>query len=37
MPKSRSAFPPEFRALMVALARAGRSPKELDREFAPSD
>jgi transposase len=40
MPKKRSAPPPayapEFRAQLVALVRAGRTPEELAREFEPS-
>ncbi len=36
MPKSRPPYPAEFRAQMVALVRAGRSPEELAREFEPS-
>lgn len=40
MPKKRSAPPlayaPEFRAQLVALVRAGRTPEELSREFEPS-
>ena len=35
MPRTRPAYPPEFRAQMVALARAGRSVEELAREFEP--
>jgi transposase len=33
----RTAYPPEFRAQMVELVRAGRSPKALAREFEPSE
>jgi len=33
----RTRYPPEFREQMVALAHAGRSPKELAREFEPSE
>ena len=29
MPRTRSAYPPEFRRQMVDLVRAGRSPEEL--------
>ncbi len=36
MPKSRLAYPPEFRQQMVDLVRAGRTPEELSREFEPS-
>lgn len=35
MPRTRPAYPPEFRAQIVALARAGRSVEELAREFEP--
>ncbi len=33
MPKSRAPYPAEFRARMVELVRAGRTPEELSREF----
>ncbi len=36
MPKSRPPYPAEFRARMVELARTGRTPEELSREFEPS-
>lgn len=36
MPKTRPAYPPEYRARIVELVRAGRSPAELAREFEPS-
>ena len=36
MPRTRKAYPPEFRAQMVELVRGGRSPEELAREFEPS-
>ncbi len=36
MSKTRRPYPPEFRQQMVELARAGRSPEELSREFEPS-
>ncbi len=36
MPKSRKPYPPEFREQLVALARAGRTPEELAREFEPT-
>ena len=36
MPKSRPPYPAEFRARMVELARAGRIPEELSREFEPT-
>ena len=35
MPRTRPAYPPEFREQMVALARAGRSVEDLAREFEP--
>ena len=36
MPRSRVPYPPEFRARMIELVRAGRNPEELAREFEPS-
>ena len=33
MPKTRRRYPVEFRAEMVRLVRAGRTPGELSREF----
>jgi transposase len=36
MPRTRPAYPPEFRQQMIELVRAGRSPGELAREFEPS-
>lgn len=36
MPKRRPPYPAEFRARMVELVRAGRTPEELSREFEPS-
>ncbi len=36
MPRTRPPYPPEFRRQMVELARAGRTPEELAREFEPS-
>jgi len=33
----RTAYPPEFRQQIIELARAGRSAKELAREFEPSE
>lgn len=36
MPKSRPAYPPEFRRQLLALVRAGRTPEELAQEFEPS-
>jgi transposase len=36
MPKTRPPYAPEFRRQMVDLARAGRDPADLAREFEPS-
>ena len=36
MPKTRPPYAPEFRRQMVELARAGRDPADLAREFEPS-
>ncbi len=36
MPKSRPPYSPEFRAQMVELVRAGRTPEALSREFEPT-
>ncbi len=36
MPKSHSPYAAEFRARMVELARSGRTPEELSREFEPT-
>ncbi|MGC9529159.1 MAG: IS3 family transposase [Candidatus Bipolaricaulaceae bacterium] len=36
MPRTRAPYPPEFRRQMVELVRAGRTPRELAREFEPS-
>jgi transposase len=36
MPKTRGPYPPEFKARMVELVRAGRSPEQLAKEFEPS-
>jgi transposase len=36
MPRTRSAYPPEYRRQMVELVRAGRGPDELAKEFEPS-
>jgi transposase len=35
MPRTRPAYPPEFRVQIVALARAGRRVEDLAREFEP--
>ena len=36
MPRTRPPYPMEFRLRIVELARAGRTPEELSREFEPS-
>ena len=36
MPKSKPPYPAEFRQQIIELARAGRTPAELSREFGPS-
>ncbi len=36
MPKTRPAYPPEYRTQILELARAGRTPEELAAEFEPS-
>ncbi len=36
MPRTRAPYPAEFRRQMVELARAGRTPEELAKEFEPS-
>lgn len=36
MPKKRKRYPLEYRRRMVELARSGRSPEALAREFEPS-
>ena len=36
MPKTHTAYPPEFRRQIIELARSGRSPNDLAREFEPS-
>ena len=37
MPRTRPPYPAEFRAQLVALHRAGRTPEELAREFEASE
>lgn len=37
MPRRPPAYPPAYREQIIAWARAGRSPKELAREFEPSE
>jgi transposase len=34
--RTRPPYPPEFRQQIVELARAGRTPEELSREFEPT-
>jgi len=36
MGKTRPPYPPEFRRQIIELARAGRTPAELAREFEPT-
>lgn len=36
MPKTRPAYPSEYRDQIIALARSGRSPESLAAEFEPS-
>ena len=36
MPKTRSPYPPQLRARLIELARAGRTPEELGRQFEPA-
>jgi transposase len=36
MPRTRPPYPPEFRRQLVELVHAGRTPRELAREFEPS-
>ena len=36
MPKPHRPYPPEFRRQIIELARGGRGPDELAREFEPS-
>lgn len=37
MPRRPAAYPPAYREQIIALARAGRTAKELAREFEPSE
>lgn len=37
MPRRPAAYPPAYREQIIALARAGRSSKELAQEFEPSE
>jgi transposase len=36
MPKTRPPYPPQLRTRLIELARSGRSPEELGRQFEPS-
>lgn len=36
MPKSKPPYPAEFRQQIIELARVGRTPAELSREFGPT-
>jgi transposase len=36
MPKTRPPYPPQVRARLIELARSGRSPEKLGRQFEPS-
>jgi hypothetical protein len=36
MPRFRGGLPPGFQRRMVELARSGRTPEELSREFEPT-
>ena len=36
MGRNQYSYPPEYRARMVELVRAGRTPEELGREFEPT-
>lgn len=36
MPRHRKPYPPEFKARMVELVRAGQSPEELAKKFEPT-
>ena len=36
MPRTRPSYPSEYRARMVELVRAGRTPESLSREFEPA-
>src|SRR5687767_9052696 len=36
MPRTRRAYPREFRRQMIELVRAGRTPEELAKEFEPT-
>jgi transposase len=36
MPRTHTPYPPEFRQKIIELARSGRNPNDLAREFEPS-
>jgi len=36
MPRTRPAYPPEYRQQIIDLVRAGHSPEKLAREFEPT-
>jgi len=36
MPKTRPPYPPQLRARLIELARSGRTPEDLGRQFEPS-
>ena len=36
MPKTRPPYSPQLRARLIELARSGRTPEELGRQFEPS-
>ena len=36
MPKTRPPYPPQIRAPLIELARRGRTPEDLGRQFEPS-
>lgn len=36
MPKTRPAYPPEYRDQIIALSHSGRTPEDLATEFEPS-
>ncbi|WP_396204012.1 transposase [Gemmatimonas sp.] len=37
MPRRPAAYPPAYREQIIAMARAGRTPKELAKKFEPSE
>ena len=36
VPRHRSPYPPEFKARIVELVRAGKTPEQLEKEFEPT-